>query len=153
MEKVEYIIKKRPQLADQIKIALNSGALDIKSWKDIHSADEDISRVLDDLAKGKIGTGVAEQKCKERIEKLEKAASITKTIFEVGKLAIGLYAAIKFFKSESEKVLALHSPPQFILYSWHFPLASFSSTNLVFPSTPIKSILFPKRTIIYFDVS
>ena len=106
LEKVEAVLKKHPEFSKEISVALEKDGLGVTDWKNIKDAEESISKILEDYAKGKIGKEDAEKKKDEQLKRLKTKMDVISSGKYMIAGAIGIVGAIAFFKSDFFKSIS-----------------------------------------------
>ena len=95
-QKIEMILKKHPQMADELKLAFSKGELDVKDIKSMHDVLDGTYDIIGEMKKGKIEPSAAEMKFNKLITKWEKYG---KPVVEIAAGVTTVLTAVKAVKN------------------------------------------------------
>lgn len=95
-QKIEMILKKHPQMADDIKLAFQKGDLDVKDIKSMHDVLDGTYDIISKMKSGKLEPSAAEVKFNKLIDNWEKYG---KPIVEVAAGVTTVLTAVKAVKN------------------------------------------------------
>lgn len=110
-QKIEMILKKHPQMADELKLAFQKGDLDVKDIKSMHDVLDGTYDIIGEMKRGKIEPSAAEKKFNTLIDKWEKygkpvveiAGGVT-TVLTAAKAVKSFYPDLLKNKLDGERV-------------------------------------------------